>query len=69
MLVLYLKWPESILCLRAGMRSGRGFSVHDPETSILPDGFGDVLDRGDDDDLVRVNFAGNDKLVAYGYRM
>jgi hypothetical protein len=35
-----------------------------PKSRILPDALGDVLDRGNDDDVVRANFAANDTLVA-----
>jgi hypothetical protein len=31
-----------------------------PRSRLLPDTFGDVLDRGDDDDVVRASFAAND---------
>jgi hypothetical protein len=35
-----------------------------PKSRLLPDVFGGVLDRGDADDVVRANFAANNKLVA-----
>jgi hypothetical protein len=35
-----------------------------PRSRLLPDASGDVLDRGDDDDVVRASFAANDKLIA-----
>jgi hypothetical protein len=35
-----------------------------PVSRMLPDAFGDKSHRGDDDDVVRANFASNDKLVA-----
>jgi hypothetical protein len=35
-----------------------------PKSRLLPDAFGDALDRGDDDDVVRANFLANDKLIA-----
>jgi hypothetical protein len=35
-----------------------------PKSRLLPDAFGDRLNRGDDDDVVRGNFSSNDQLIA-----
>ena len=69
-------WPAVVVKRVSGASGGNEFLVKlvgDPDespplkvaiTRLLPDAFGDVLDRGDDEEKVRANFYDNDKLIA-----